>query len=120
MEDNLFSMSCPNCENSLLEAALLNPRFMHKADCPFCGQRTRWSRVPVTMMFSGALMVAMSAAFLISKSKIHIEYANLPALGIGVGAGCFLFGLMFLRFIALEKEENRIDKTVRKLGHVHN
>lgn len=101
MQDNLISLSCPNCDNCLLEAALLNPMFLHKADCPFCGQPTRWSRIPVTLMASGALMIC---GFIVSLAvKIKLPYEELPAICLGLGSGSFIIGLLFLRFVTIPK-----------------
>ncbi len=108
MDDNLFSLCCQNCGNSLLSALAFNPMFLHKADCPYCSNKVRLARLPVILITVGLITSFVSIYSLVN--ELENISLNLQIIGSGLGLGFFLFGILFLRFVSVKIKMTKKDR----------
>ena len=103
MNDNLFSLSCSKCENSLVSATVCNPMFIvHHAECPFCGDKTSLAKLPTLCLILGSILTFLS--FYSMLYKVEVISLTTQICGLGIGIGCLIFGLIFLRFVSVKKK----------------
>lgn len=99
MEDNLFSCSCPKCHNSLFEAAICNPLYFFKAQCPYCASLVHWARLPMFLIIVGMSSLFLGIYLLATIAELPANISMLPAISIGAGAVMLVLGLMFCRIV---------------------
>ena len=104
MEDNLFSFSCSKCSNSLFSAFFCNPMFFFKANCPYCGTLTRLAIIPTLLIVVGTLLGATSIYSLVN--ELELASMNIEICALGISLGCYIFGIIFLRFVQVQKKHN--------------
>lgn len=105
MEDQLFSLRCPNCQQSLFEAFFFRFGFFKEGACPYCGLQVRLVKAPLFLSLFGVLIAGTALYCLINQVTL-IETTFPVTMGaFGMGAALFLFGLIFTHFEIVDVSE---------------
>ena len=115
MNDDLFSFACPKCSNKLYSAFVFNPMFLFGASCPYCIAEVKLTFIPTFLVFLGAILSATSTLALFYDFTLYAQGLEIYALGLGVG--CLIFGMMFLRFVELRVKTKKARKSATHITY---
>ena len=117
MNDNLFSFCCSKCGNSLFSAFIFNPMFFFKASCPYCSAQTKLATIPTLLVVLGAALNISSILSLFYGFDLYLE--GLEGYALGLGLACFIFGIVFLRFIEVKSKKMKNQKSATHITYSH-
>ena len=88
---------------------------LHKANCTYCGGETRLARIPTLLIIVGILINATSIYSLVNGGELLSSTNEIYALGVGLG--CFVFGVMFLRFVGAKTKKSKTHKSATHMTY---